>query len=79
MAPQTVAQPSTVPMEFFRQEHWSGLPLPIPGDLPDPGIEPVSFVSLALAGGFFTTSGNSLTYNSIPHSSDHIFYSASIF
>ena len=37
-------------MEFFRQESWSGLPFPTPRDLPDPGIEPVSFV---LAGGFY--------------------------
>ena len=29
-------------MEFSRQEYWSGLPFPSPGDLPDPGIEPVS-------------------------------------
>ena len=38
-----------------RKEYWSGLPFPIPGDLPDPGIEPMSPVSPALAGGFFTT------------------------
>jgi len=37
-------------MGFSRQEYWSGLPLPPPGDLPDPGIEPMSFVSPALAG-----------------------------
>ena len=37
------------------QEYWSGLPFPPPGDLPDPGIEPASSVSPALAGGFFTT------------------------
>ena len=43
-------------MEFFRQEYWSRLPLPPPGDLPDPGIEPMSLASAALAGGFFTTS-----------------------
>ena len=42
-------------MEFSRQEHWSGLPFPIPGDLPDPGIELVSPASPALAGRFFTT------------------------
>ena len=42
-------------MEFPRQEYWSGLPFPSPGDLPDPGIEPTSWVSPALAGGFFTT------------------------
>ena len=38
-------------MGFPRQEYWSGLPLSSPGDLPDPGIEPVT---PALAGGFFT-------------------------
>ena len=43
-------------MEFSRQEYWSGLPFPLPGDLPDPGIEPESLASPALAGGFFTTS-----------------------
>ena len=35
-------------MGFFRQEYWSGLPFSPPGDLPDPGIEPVSLVSHAL-------------------------------
>ena len=39
-------------MGFLRQEYWSGLPFPPPGDLPDPGIKPVS---PALAGEFFTT------------------------
>ena len=38
-------------MGFPRQEYWSGLPFPSPGDRPDPGIEPRSS---ALAGGFFT-------------------------
>ena len=42
-------------MEFLRQEYWSGLPFPSPGDHPDPGIEPMSLVSSALAGRFFTT------------------------
>ena len=42
-------------MKFSRQEHWIGLPFPIPGDLPNPGIESASLVSTALAGGFFTT------------------------
>ena len=37
-----------------RQECWSGLPFPTPGDLPDPGIKPGSLVSPALAGGFPT-------------------------
>ena len=43
-------------MGFSRQGYWSGLPCPPPGDLPDPGMEAVAVVSLALAGGFFTTS-----------------------
>ena len=41
-------------MGFSRQEYWSGLSFPSAGDLPNPGIEPVSLVSPALAGGFFT-------------------------
>ena len=41
---------------FPRQEYWSGLPFPSPGYIPDLGIEPVSLMSPALAGGFFTTS-----------------------
>jgi len=41
-------------MEFSKREYWSGLPIPSPGELPNPGIEPASFVSPALAGGFFT-------------------------
>ena len=44
-------------MGFSRQEYWSGLPCHPLGDLPDPGTEPLMFlISLALAGGFFTTS-----------------------
>ena len=39
-------------MEFSRQEYWCGLPVPTPGDLPDPGIEPTFLASSALAGGF---------------------------
>ena len=42
--------------EFPRQEYSSGLPCCSPGDLPDPGIKPAFLMSLALAGGFFTTS-----------------------
>ena len=40
---------------ILRQEYWSGLPCSPSGDLPDPGLESVSLVSCALAGGFFTT------------------------
>ena len=42
-------------MGFPRQVYWSELPFPPPGDLPDPGIEPMSPASPALIGGFFTT------------------------
>ena len=41
---------------FFRQEYWSGLLCPLPGDLPNPGIKPSSSMPLALVGEFFTTS-----------------------
>ena len=41
-------------MGFSRQEYWSGLLYPSPGDLPNPGIQPVFIMSPALAGGFFT-------------------------
>jgi len=40
-------------MRFSRQEYWSGLPFPSPGDLPDPGIKPASFTAPALAEEFF--------------------------
>ena len=43
-------------MGFSRQEYWSGLPCPPPGDLPNPGIKPTSLLSPALADEFFTTS-----------------------
>ena len=42
-------------LELSRPEYWIGLPFPTPGDFPDPGIEPVSLVSPALADRFFTT------------------------
>ena len=42
-------------MGFPRQECWSGLPFPSPGDLPSPGMEPASLASTALADRFFTT------------------------
>ena len=52
----TVAHQAPPSMGFSRQEYWSGLPFPPPGDLPEPGIEPASLPPPALAGGFFTTS-----------------------
>ena len=55
VTPWTLALQTTLSMGFSRSECWSGLPFPPPGDLPDPGLEPASPVSLALAGRFFTT------------------------
>ena len=52
--PWTVARQAPLLMGFPRQEYWSGLPFPSPGDLPDPGIKPTSLGPPALAGGFFT-------------------------
>ena len=50
----TVARQAPLSMEFSRQEHWSELLFPSPGDLPDLGMELKSLVSPALAGRFFT-------------------------
>ena len=52
----TAASQAPLSLGFSKQEYWSGLPFPPPGDLPDPGIELLSLSSPALAGGFFTTS-----------------------
>ena len=52
----TVARQAPLCMGFSRQEYWNGLPCPLLGDLPHPGIEPISLTSPALAGGFFTAS-----------------------
>ena len=53
--PTLCSPPGSSVHGFSRQEYWSGLPCLSPGDLPDPGIEPMSLESSALAGGFFTT------------------------
>jgi len=53
--PRTVAHQALLSMGFPRQEYWSGLSFPSPGDLPNPRIKPRSLESSALAGGFFTT------------------------
>ena len=52
----TVACQASLSMRISRQEHWGELSCPPPGDLPDSGIEPISLMSPALAGRFFTTS-----------------------
>ena len=56
MTPLTVAHQTLLYKEFPRREYWSKLPFPTPGDLPDPGIKPMTLTSPALAGRFFTTS-----------------------
>ena len=48
VTPWTIALQAPLSMEFSRQGYWSGLTFPPPGDLPDPGIEPMSSVSSAL-------------------------------
>ena len=70
--PWTVAYQAPPAMEFSMQEYCSGLPFPSPGDLPDPGIEPMS---PAFAGRFFTTEPPAkpipflFPYNKVPFSS----------
>ena len=53
--PRTVAHQASLSIGFSRQEYWSGLPFPSPGELPDPGTEPMHPVPPALAGDFSTT------------------------
>ena len=54
--PVDCSPPGSPSMGFTRQEYWSGLPCPPPGDLPDSGIEAISLESPSLVGRFFTTS-----------------------
>ena len=51
----TVARQAPLPREVSRQEYWSGMPFPTAGDLPNPGIEPISFVSPAFVGRLYTS------------------------
>ena len=61
--PWTVAHPAPLSMGFPRQGHWSGLPCSPPGDLPNPGIEPVSLMSPALQADYLL-----LIHQGHPHS-----------
>ena len=56
VTPWTVAHKAPLSLGFSRQEYWSELLCPSPGDLPYPGVEPLSLMSPALAGRFFTSS-----------------------
>ena len=55
LRPHGLSPPACFVHGISRQEYWSGLPFPSPGDLPNSGIKPVSLVSSALAGRFFAT------------------------
>ena len=55
VTPWTEAHQASLSMGFSRQEYWSGLPCPPPGDLPDPGFEPTSLMSQVPTGRFFIT------------------------
>ena len=58
--PRALACQASLSVELSRQEYWSGLPFPPPGDLPDPEIKPEPLVSPVLAGGFFTTAAHGI-------------------
>ena len=70
VTPRAVARQAPLSMGFSRQEYWSGLRFPSPGDLPNPGTEPTSSATLALAGRFFTTEPpfSSLQFSSVAQS-----------
>ena len=76
VTPWTVAHQTPPSMGFSRQEYWSGLPCPLPGDLPDPGIEPAFLKSPALAGGFLTASAQRKRYSTTvpkaPYCREHV-------
>ena len=63
VTPWTVARQASLSMGFSQQKYWSGWPSPPPGDLPDPGMEPESFMSPALAAMFFTASATWEAHN----------------
>ena len=64
--PWTIAHQAPLSMRFSRQEYWSGLSCPPPGDLPDQGIEPTSLMFPASADGFFTNSATWDTWYQCP-------------
>ena len=67
VTPRTVTHQAPLSMEFSRQEYWSGLPFPPPGDLPKSGIKPPSLVSPVLASRFFTTAPHGKPKYDISH------------
>ena len=71
MTSRTVAHQAPLSMEFSRQEYWSWLPFPTPGNFPNPRIEPTSLVSSAMASSFFSSWATCETPNSLQLSSVH--------
>ena len=71
VTPWTVACQTLLSMGFSRQEYWNGLPCPPAGDLPNPGIKPVSLTSPTWAGGFFTTGANDKPRQQIKKQNHH--------
>ena len=61
--PWTVALQAPLSMEFLRQEYWSVWPCPLPGDLPDPGIEPTPACISCIAGRSFIQCATWEVYN----------------
>ena len=61
VTPWTVALQAPLSMEFSMKEYWRGLPFPIPRDLPNPGIKPMSLASHTLPSRFFTTAPSGKT------------------
>ena len=57
---RTITRQAPLSTEFSRQDYWSGVPLPTPGDLPKPETEAAYLVPPALAGGLFTTAPQKL-------------------
>ena len=73
--PWSIACQAPLCMEFSRQECWSGLSFPSPGDLPDQGVKPMS---PALADGFFTTEEAHIIMIILPINGKYVFKSAYI-
>ena len=72
VTPRGSTLPSSSVHGISRQEYWSGLPCPPPGDLPDPGTKSSSLMSPALADGFFTTEATGETYKAILSLASHL-------
>ena len=68
-----IARQAPLPLGFSRQEYWSELPCPPPGDLPDPGIETASSAPPALSGRFFTAEPSGKPQGVLGHPKTKIF------